>query len=317
MDICIRDKTCLVTGAGGFLGSHLCELLLSEGAHVIGIDNFYSCGYANVDLLKKYPNFEFIRHDVNFPIYLEVDVIFNLACPASPVYYQKDPVQTIKTCVQGVINMLGLAKRTGAIFFQASTSEIYGDPELHPQVESYCGNVNPLGIRACYDEGKRAAETIAMDYHRQHGVDVRIARIFNTYGPRMMPNDGRVVSNVIKAAILDQQFEIYGTGQQTRSFCYVSDLIRGIYALTTRIEAAGSVVNLGNPKEITINQLVDLVSSLHGKAIETSFKPLPQDDPVKRQPDISLATEIFDFSPNFSLEDGLSLTYEYFRGVLL
>ena len=307
----------LVTGGAGFLGSHLCERLLKQGKEVICADNYYTGNKNNINHLRDYKNFELIRHDVTFPLYLEVDEIFNLACPASPIHYQKDPVQTTKTSVHGAINMLGLAKRTGAKIFQASTSEVYGDPVVHPQEESYWGNVNPIGPRSCYDEGKRCAETLFFDYKRQHGLNIKVARIFNTYGPRMHPDDGRVVSNFIVQALKGDPITIYGDGTQTRSFCYVSDLIDGFMGLMydTPDDFAGPV-NLGNPVEFTMLELANLVLDITGSKSKIVLKELPIDDPKQRRPDISLAKDEFDFNPTIQLEDGLKETIGYFGNLL-
>lgn len=302
----------LVTGGAGFLGSHLCERLLNSGHEVICADNFFTGSKKNVMHLLENHNFELIRHDVTFPLYIEVDRIFNLACPASPVHYQYDPVQTTKTSVHGAINILGLAKRTNARVFQASTSEVYGDPDVHPQPESYWGRVNPIGIRSCYDEGKRCAETLFFDYHRQHGVDIKVARIFNTYGPRMSPNDGRVVSNFIVQALNDEPITVYGEGLQTRSFCYVDDLIEGFIRLMNSPSEFVGPVNLGNPVEFTMLELANLVVELTGSKSEVIHKPLPQDDPKQRQPDISLAKDVLGWSPTVELRSGLTKTIEYF-----
>lgn len=302
----------LVTGGAGFLGSHLCERLLEIGHEVICVDNYYTGSNKNVDHLKSNSNFEIIRHDVTFPLYLEVDGIFNLACPASPVHYQKDPVQTLKTNVHGAINMLGLAKRTKARFLQASTSEIYGDPEISPQVEDYWGNVNPIGIRSCYDEGKRAAETLTFDYHRQYGVDIRVARIFNTYGPRMAINDGRVVSNFIVQALKNEPITIYGDGNQTRSFCYVDDLIEGLIKLFFT-EQIHEPVNLGNPQPINMSILAGEIVKIVGSSSAIEMKPLPQDDPKQREPDISKARKLLGWNPSIDRSVGLEKTIEYFK----
>ncbi len=306
-------KRILVTGGAGFLGSHLCDRLLAEGNDVLCVDNFYSGAKDNVAHLMGNPHFELMRHDVTFPLYVEVDEIYNLACPASPVHYQWDPVQTTKTSVHGAINMLGLAKRTKARIFQASTSEVYGDPEIHPQQENYWGRVNPIGIRSCYDEGKRCAETLFFDYHRQHQVDIKVARIFNTYGPRMHPNDGRVVSNFIVQALRGEDITIYGDGSQTRSFCYVDDLIEGF----TRLMASGAEVtgpiNMGNPHEFTIRELAEAVLKKVGGSSRLVFKPLPQDDPRQRQPDIALARATLGWEPQVQLDAGLDETIHYFR----
>jgi UDP-glucuronate decarboxylase len=302
----------LVTGGAGFLGSHLCDQLLKLGHTVISVDNYYTGTNENIDHLRKNPKFEIIRHDVTFPLYLEVDGIFNLACPASPIHYQSDPVQTLKTNVHGAINMLGLAKRTGARFFQASTSEIYGDPENSPQVETYWGNVNPIGIRSCYDEGKRAAETLTFDYHRQYGVDIRVARIFNTYGPRMAINDGRVVSNFIVQALKNEPITIYGDGSQTRSFCYVDDLVAGITKLFFA-ESIHEPVNLGNPQPINMNSLAEEIIKIVGSTSTIEMKPLPLDDPKQREPEISRARKLLDWNPSVDRSVGLEKTIEYFK----
>lgn len=309
-------KRILVTGGAGFLGSHLCERLLAHNHDVICLDNFYSGTKDNIAHLIPNPHFELVRHDVTFPLYVEVDEIFNLACPASPVHYQRDPVQTTKTSVYGAINMLGLAKRTGARIFQASTSEVYGDPEVHPQPESYWGKVNPIGIRSCYDEGKRCAETLFFDYHRQHGVDIKVARIFNTYGPRMHPNDGRVVSNFIVQALQGQDITIYGDGSQTRSFCYADDLIEAFIRLMDTPSDITGPINLGNPGEFTILELAEQVLRQVGGASKLVRLPLPQDDPMQRQPDISQAQQVLGWQPKVNLEDGLAKTIDYFRGLL-
>lgn len=308
-------KRILVTGGAGFLGSHLCEKLLSTGADVICLDNLFCGQKDNIVHLMSNPYFEFIRHDVTFPIYLEVDEIYNLACPASPFHYQHDPVQTLKTSVHGAINMLGLAKRLNAKIFQASTSEVYGDPSVHPQTEDYHGNVNPIGIRACYDEGKRAAETLFFDYHRQHDLDIRVARIFNTYGPRMHPNDGRVVSNFIVQALKGEDITVFGDGSQSRSFCYVDDLIRGFLALMAQDETVGPV-NMGNPNEFTIRELAEAVVELTGAKSKLTFRNLPQDDPKQRQPDITLAKKHLDWEPKIQLREGLAKTIAYFDALL-
>ena len=308
-------KRILVTGGAGFLGSHLCEELLKTGADVICLDNLFCGQKDNIVHLMDNPFFEFIRHDVTFPIYLEVDEIYNLACPASPFHYQHDPVQTLKTSVHGAINMLGLAKRLNAKIFQASTSEVYGDPHIHPQVESYFGNVNPIGIRACYDEGKRAAETLFFDYHRQHDLDIRVARIFNTYGPRMHPNDGRVVSNFIVQALKGQPITVFGDGSQTRSFCYVSDLIAGFQAFMAQDKEIGPL-NMGNPNEFTIRELAETVVELTGAKSTLTFKDLPSDDPKQRQPDISKAKAALSWEPKVQLREGLAQTIAYFDELL-
>ena len=306
----------LVTGGAGFLGSHLCERLLNQGHFVICVDNFYSSSKANILHLLNNPRFEIVRHDVTFPLFLEVDSIYNLACPASPVHYQSDPVQTVKTSVHGAINMLGLAKRTGARIFQASTSEVYGDPEVHPQPETYTGRVNPIGIRACYDEGKRCAETLFFDYHRQHDVDIRVARIFNTYGPRMSPNDGRVISNFIVQALQGNDITIYGDGTQTRSFCFVEDLVEAIVTFMTSDKTGPGPVNLGNPIEFTMLELAELVLELVGGPSKIIHLPLPQDDPARRRPDISYAHKTLDWEPQTPLKAGLEHTIAYFRDML-
>ena len=302
----------LVTGGAGFLGSHLCDALLGLGHEVVSVDNFYTGSMRNLSHLKQNPSFESIRHDVTIPLYLEVDGIFNLACPASPIYYQNDPVQTLKTSVHGAINVLGIAKRTKARVFQASTSEIYGDPEIHPQKEDYWGRVNPIGIRACYDEGKRAAETLFFDYHRQHNLDIRVARIFNTYGPRMKLNDGRVVTNFIFQAIKNEPITIYGDGNQTRSFCYVDDLISGIIKLFFT-EGIHEPINLGNPTPITMIQLAKEIIELTNSKSELTFKELPGDDPRDREPDISKANSLLGWEPQISRKFGLEKTIEDLR----
>ncbi|MEA3250989.1 MAG: UDP-glucuronic acid decarboxylase family protein [Pseudomonadota bacterium] len=307
-------KRILVTGGAGFLGSHLCEKLLQDGEDVICVDNFFTGRKENIAHLLGNPYFELLRHDVTFSLYVEVDQIYNLACPASPVHYQFDPVQTTKTSVHGAINMLGLAKRTKARIFQASTSEVYGDPQVHPQPESYWGKVNPIGIRSCYDEGKRCAETLFFDYHRQHAVDIKVARIFNTYGPRMHPSDGRVVSNFIVQALQGRDITIYGDGSQTRSFCYVDDLIEGIVRLMNTEEGTGPI-NLGNCGEFTMLELAEKVIRLTNSSSKLIFKPLPPDDPRQRCPDIALAKEKLAWQPSISLEEGLKKTIEYFEGL--
>lgn len=309
-------KRILVTGGAGFLGSHLCERFLELNHDVICLDNFYSGTKDNIAHLLGNPHFEMVRHDVTFPLYVEVDEIFNLACPASPIHYQRDPVQTTKTSVHGAINMLGLAKRTKAKIFQASTSEVYGDPEVHPQPESYWGKVNPIGIRSCYDEGKRCAETLFFDYHRQHGLEIKVARIFNTYGPRMHPNDGRVVSNFIVQALRGDNITIYGDGSQTRSFCYVDDLIDGFMSLMDTTSEITGPINLGNPCEFTILQLAEEVLRQVGGKSKIIYHPLPQDDPMQRKPDITQAQRILDWEPKVNLEDGLARTVDYFRELL-
>lgn len=306
----------LVTGGAGFLGSHLCERLLSAGANVICADNFYSGARRNVEHLLDHKSFELIRHDVTFPLYLEVDEIYNLACPASPVHYQRDPVQTTKTSVHGAINMLGLAKRVKAKILQASTSEVYGDPNVHPQTEDYWGHVNPIGPRSCYDEGKRCAETLFFDYRRQHNMPIKVARIFNTYGPRMHPNDGRVVSNFVVQALLDRDITIYGEGAQTRSFCYVDDLIDGLVRLMGTDATVTGPINIGNPVEFTILQLALEIIELTGSRSRVVHLPLPQDDPRQRQPDISKAQNLLQWEPSKTLKDGLTATIVYFEELL-
>jgi UDP-glucuronate decarboxylase len=311
------EKRVLVTGGAGFLGSHLCERLLNEGAYVICVDNFFTGAHQNLQGISQHPNFELIRHDICFPLYIEVDEIYNLACPASPIHYQHDPVQTTKTSVIGAVNMLGLAKRVKAKIFQASTSEVYGDPSVHPQDESYWGNVNPIGIRSCYDEGKRCAETLFFDYRRQHNIRVKVARIFNTYGPRMHPNDGRVVSSFIVHALSNSDITIFGSGQQTRSFCYVDDLIDGIVRLMASEAKVTGPLNLGNPVEFTILGLAQQVIKLTGSRSRIVHRPLPQDDPRQRSPNILTAEKLLGWSPKIQLEEGLRLTIEYFESVLL
>jgi UDP-glucuronate decarboxylase len=306
----------LVTGGAGFLGSHLTEKLVNEGHDVICLDNFYTGSKSNVAHLLSRPNFELMRHDVTFPLYVEVDQIYNLACPASPIHYQRDPVQTTKTSVHGAINMLGLAKRTGARILQASTSEVYGDPEVHPQEESYWGRVNPVGIRSCYDEGKRCAETLFFDYWRQHQIEIKVVRIFNTYGPRMHPNDGRVVSNFIVQALMNQDLTIYGDGSQTRSFCYVEDLIEGIVKFMNTDRTITGPMNLGNPSEFTIMQLAESILKLTNSKSQIVLKQLPQDDPRQRKPDITFAKRTIEWSPDIQLESGLERTIKYFRDTI-
>jgi UDP-glucuronate decarboxylase len=306
-------KRILVTGGAGFLGSHLCDRLLRDGHDVLCVDNFFTGSKRNVAHLLTHPYFELMRHDVTFPLYVEVERIFNLACPASPVHYQHDPVQTTKTSVHGAINMLGLAKRVKARILQASTSEVYGDPEVHPQVEGYWGKVNPIGIRSCYDEGKRCAETLFFDYHRQHELDIKVVRIFNTYGPRMHPNDGRVVSNFIMQALRGEDITIYGDGSQTRSFCYVDDLIEVIVRMMDSERGFTGPVNIGNPVEYTMLELAEKVIALVGGRSKLVNKPLPSDDPRQRQPDISVARDKLGWQPSVTLEDGLKETIAYFR----
>jgi len=303
----------LVTGGSGFLGSHLCDRLIERGADVICVDNFFTGSKDNIRHLLGNPNFELIRHDVTFPLYVEVDRIFNLACPASPVHYQHDPIQTTKTSVHGAINMLGLAKRLNARILQASTSEVYGDPEVHPQVEGYWGRVNPIGIRSCYDEGKRCAETLFFDYHRQLGLEIKVMRIFNTYGPRMHPNDGRVVSNFIVQALRGEPITIFGDGTQSRSFCYVDDLIEGMLRLMDSPADFTGPVNIGNPGEFTMLELAEKIVQIVGGKASLQFMPLPQDDPRQRQPDISLAKSALGWEPKVALDDGLKETVAYFR----
>ncbi len=306
----------LVTGGAGFLGSHLCDRLIREGHEVLCVDNFFTGGKLNVSHLLSDSRFELMRHDVTFPLFVEVDQIYNLACPASPIHYQRDPVQTTKTCVHGAINMLGLAKRLRAKIFQASTSEVYGDPEIHPQPEEYWGKVNPIGFRSCYDEGKRCAETLFFDYWRQHKLRIKVARIFNTYGPRMHPNDGRVVSNFIVQALKGEDITIYGDGQQTRSFCYVDDMIEGFVRLLNSPDDMTGPVNRGNPGEYTMLQLAETVLRQVGSKSKLVFKSLPEDDPRQRQPNIALAQKALGWSPQVHLEDGLRETIEYFRRIL-
>ena len=306
----------LVTGGAGFLGSHLCDRLLARGHEVICVDNYYTGNKRNIRQLLDNPNFEAIRHDVTFPLYLEADRIFNLACPASPPKYQNDPIQTTKTSVHGAINMLGLAKRVRARILQASTSEVYGDPEIHPQVESYWGNTNPIGPRACYDEGKRCAETLFFDYYRQHETKIRVARIFNTYGPRMHPNDGRVVSNFIVQSLKGEPITLYGDGSQTRSFCYVDDLIDGLVRLMNASNDVTGPVNLGNPGEFSIRELAEKVIAATNGSSKLIEKPLPEDDPLQRCPDISLAQKTLEWSPTIPLDQGLEKTIDYFRSIL-
>lgn len=309
-------KRILVTGGAGFIGSHLCERLLSDGNDVLCVDNFFTGTKDNIKHLFDNPHFELLRHDVTFPLYVEVDEIYNLACPASPVHYQFDPVQTTKTSVHGAINMLGLAKRVKAKILQASTSEVYGDPAVHPQPESYWGHVNPIGPRSCYDEGKRCAETLFFDYHRQHGMRIKVARIFNTYGPRMHPNDGRVVSNFIVQALQNKPITVYGDGSQTRSFCYVDDLVEGMSRLMATPDAEAGPMNLGNPHECTILELTELVKEISGSPSEIRFEPLPTDDPVRRRPDISRARSVLGWEPKVPLRDGIKKTLDYFDDFL-
>ncbi len=312
----LSSKRILVTGGAGFLGSHLCERLLNEGHEVLCVDNFYTGRKANIAHLLNNPYFEVIRHDITFPLYVEVDEIYHLACPASPVHYQFDPVQTTKTSVHGSINMLGLAKRLKIKILLASTSEVYGDPTVHPQPETYWGNVNPIGPRACYDEGKRCAETLFFDYYRQHRLKIKVARIFNTYGPRMHPNDGRVVSNFIVQALKGEDITVYGDGKQTRSFCYVDDMIDGLIKLMNSSDDFTGPVNLGNPEEYSILQLAEAIIRLTGSKSRIVFKPLPPDDPKQRCPDITLARKVLNWQPTTPLEEGLKRTIEYFRNLL-
>ena len=309
-------KRILITGGAGFLGSHLCDRLIKDGHDVLCVDNFFTGSKTNIAHLIGHPYFELMRHDVTFPLYVEVDRIFNLACPASPIHYQHDPVQTTKTSVHGAINMLGLAKRVKARIFQASTSEVYGDPEEHPQTESYWGRVNPIGPRSCYDEGKRCAETLFFDYQRQHDLDIKVVRIFNTYGPRMHPNDGRVVSNFIVQALRGEDITIYGDGSQSRSFCYVDDMIEGFVRMMDSERGLSGPVNMGNPVEFTMLELAENVLRLVGSKSKLAFKPLPTDDPRQRQPNITLAKEKLGWEPKVKLEDGLKETIAYFRGLL-
>ena len=306
-------KRVLVTGGAGFLGSHLCERLLKENCDVICLDNLFTGQKGNIAHLMNDPYFEFVRHDVTLPYYVEIDQIYNLACPASPVHYQFDPVQTTKTSVHGAINILGLAKRTKATVLQASTSEVYGDPEIHPQTEQYWGRVNPIGIRSCYDEGKRCAETLFFDYHRQHNVKIKVVRIFNTYGPRMHPNDGRVVSNFIVQALQNKEITIFGSGNQTRSFCYVDDLIEAMFRTMNTDPSFTGPMNIGNPNEFTMLELARTIIRLTNSSSKLVYKPLPQDDPKQRQPDISLAKEMIDWEPKIELEEGLKKTISSFR----
>ena len=309
-------KRVLVTGGAGFIGSHLCERLLGEDADVLCVDNYFTGSKANIARLMGNPHFEIMRHDVTFPLYVEIDEIYNLACPASPIHYQHDPVQTTKTSVHGAINMLGLAKRVGAKIFQASTSEVYGDPKIHPQPESYWGHTNPIGLRACYDEGKRCAETLFFDYRRQHNLSIKVARIFNTYGPKMHPNDGRVVSNFIVQALQNEPVTIYGDGSQTRSFCYVDDLVEAFIRFMRLEDEFSGPMNLGNPGEFTILELAEKTIAATGSRSEIIRKPLPADDPIQRQPDISLARQKLDWEPTIALDEGLKKTIDYFDKLL-
>jgi UDP-glucuronate decarboxylase len=310
------NRRVLVTGGAGFIGSHLCERLLARGDEVLCVDNFFTATRPNVAGVMSNTRFELLRHDVCFPLYVEVDKIYNLACPASPIHYQLDPVQTTKTSVHGAINMLGLAKRVKAKILQASTSEVYGDPTAHPQTEDYWGNVNPIGLRSCYDEGKRCAETLFFDYYRQHKLRIKVARIFNTYGPRMHPNDGRVVSNFIVQALQNKDITVYGDGEQTRSFCYVDDLVDGLIRLMETGDDVTGPMNLGNPREFTIRELAELVIELTGSSSKIVHRPLPMDDPKQRQPDISKAQELLDWRPTVALRDGLAKTIAYFEQLL-
>lgn len=312
----LHPKRSLVTGGAGFLGSHLCERLVQEGHEVVCVDNFYTGSKSNISHLLGDANFELIRHDITFPLYLEVDEIYNLACPASPPRYQHDPIQTTKTSVHGAINMLGLAKRLDARILQASTSEVYGDPAIHPQTENYWGNVNPIGLRSCYDEGKRCAETLFFDYHRQVGLSIRVARIFNTFGPRMDPDDGRVVSNFIVQALRGQTLTVYGDGKQTRSFCYVDDLVDGLIRLMQAPDSLTGPINLGNPGEFTMNDLASVVLEITGSSSKIKYVPLPSDDPTRRRPDISLAQNELDWKPRVALREGLEKTVRYFDELL-
>ena len=313
----IAKGRALVTGGAGFIGSHLCERLLNEGYDVLCVDNYYSSTKDNITHLVANPRFEVLRHDITFPLYVEVDEIYHLACPASPVHYQRDPVQTTKTAVHGSINMLGLAKRTGAKILLTSTSEVYGDPAVHPQNEDYWGNVNPIGPRACYDEGKRAAETLFFDYRRQHDLAIKVVRLFNTYGPRMHPHDGRVVSNFVVSALAGKPITVYGDGSQTRSFQYIDDLIDGLVAMMATDHEVTGPINLGNPGEFTIAELAAMVIAQTGTSAQIEYRPLPQDDPVRRQPDITRAKRTLGWEPTIQLVDGLSRTIEYFRTTLV
>lgn len=311
----MHKKTILVTGGGGFIGSHLCELLLEQGNDVICLDNFFTGSKNNIRHLLSNPSFELIRHDVTIPIELEVDAIYNLACPASPIHYQHDPVQTIRTNILGAMNMLELARRLRIPILQSSTSEVYGDPKEHPQRETYWGNVNPIGVRSCYDEGKRCAETLFFDYHRQYGLPIKVVRIFNTYGPRMLPNDGRVVSNFIVQALKGEDLTIYGDGSQTRSFCCVSDLVAGLVDMMHTPHRVTGPINLGNPGEFTVRELAETIIRITGSKSKIVYKPLPQDDPARRKPDISLAREQLGWTPHVALEEGLRQTIDYFRNL--
>ena len=307
------NKRVLVTGGAGFIGSHLCEALIARGDEVLCVDNFYTSSRHNIEHLIGHKRFELMRHDVTFPLYVEVDEIYNLACPASPIHYQRDPVQTTKTSVHGAINMLGLAKRVKAKILQASTSEVYGDPEIHPQTEEYWGNVNPVGVRSCYDEGKRCAETLFFDYYRQHHLRIKVARIFNTYGPRMHPNDGRVVSNFFMQALKNDPLTLYGDGSQTRSFCYVDDLVDGLVRLMDSADNITGPINLGNPDEFTIKELAEQIIGLTNSRSKLEFRPLPEDDPKQRQPNIARARDVLDWSPKVKLAEGLRKSVAYFE----
>ena len=309
------NKRVLVTGGAGFIGSFVCEALIARGDEVLCVDNFYTSSRHNVEHLIGHKRFELMRHDVTFPLYVEVDEIYNLACPASPIHYQRDPVQTTKTSVHGAINMLGLAKRVKAKILQSSTSEVYGDPEIHPQTEEYWGNVNPVGVRSCYDEGKRCAETLFFDYYRQHNLRIKVARVFNTYGPRMHPNDGRVVSNFFMQALKNEPITLYGDGNQTRSFCYVDDLVDGLIRLMDSADRITGPINLGNPDEITIKELAEQIISVTNSRSKLEFRPLPADDPKQRQPDIARARDVLDWSPNVKLTEGLAKSVAYFEGL--
>jgi UDP-glucuronate decarboxylase len=311
-----KPKRVLVTGGAGFIGSFICEALLARGDEVLCVDNFFTGARANIEQLIGHNRFELLRHDVTFPLYVEVEEIFNFACPASPIHYQRDPVQTTKTSVHGAINMLGLAKRLKAKILQASTSEVYGDPSMHPQLEDYWGNVNPIGPRACYDEAKRCAETLFFDYHRQHGLRIKVARIFNTYGPRMQPNDGRVISNFIVQALTNAPLQIYGDGSQSRSFCYISDLVEALLRLMNSSEECMGPVNLGMPFEVTVRDLASMIIEMTGSSSKLEYHPLPSNDPKRRCPDISRARKELAWSPRTSLETGLALTINYFEGLL-
>jgi len=308
-------KRILITGGAGFLGSHLCERLLAEGHDVLCVDNFYTSTRQNITHLLNHPNFELMRHDITFPLYVEVDQIYNMACPASPIHYQRDPVQTTKTNVHGAINMLGLAKRTDARILQASTSEVYGDPEEHPQTEHYWGNVNPIGVRSCYDEGKRCAETLFFDYRRQHKTRIKVARIFNTYGPKMLPDDGRVVSNFIMQALKGSNITIYGDGNQSRSFCYVDDLVDGLIKLMNSKEQLTGPINLGNPGEFTIKELAEKIVKMTNSTSKIIYNPLPEDDPTQRKPDIAQAKAKLGWDPKITLDEGLKPTIDYFESL--